>query len=680
MWQNGLKKIWYGGDYNPEQWGRSIWDEDARLFKLAGIDVATVNVFTWALLQPSEEEYDFSMLDHLLEKLGSNGVSVCLGTATAAHPAWMAKRYPGVLRVDWEGRKRQFGGRHNSCPNSPVYRKYAARLADKLAERYRDHPGLVMWHVSNEYGGYCYCEQCAAAFREWLRNRYGTLGVLNLAWYTSFWGHTFYDWDEIVPPNMLSEGVHWNYKRSNQNSISLDYFRFQSDSLLACYQLEAEAIRKHSAVPITTNFMGAYKELDYMKWAKAIDVISWDSYPAPNQPPARNAWMHDLMRGLKEGQPFMLMEQTPSHANWQPYCKLKRNGEIKKWSYQAIARGADTVMFFQLRKSAGSCEKMHGAVIEHAGHEHTRVFRECAELGQELQRLGDKLIGARVEAKVAILFDWDNWWALELSSGPSNDMDYVNEVFKFYEVLFEANIQTDTIGLDADFSSYEILIAPVMYMVKPGFAAKAEAFVKAGGTFVTTYFSGIAGESDVVPLGGYPGELRSLLGIWAEETDALYPDESNRIVMKAMEGEFPSASYSCSFLCDLIHAESAEVVAEYGDDFYAGMPAVTVNRFGAGQAWYIATSPEKAFLQQLLSKLCKDKGIKPLLPRSAGIEVSRRVKGDSSFTFVINHLPKEATLDVGTLEGLELLRNAPVQGALTLPPYGVAIVETEQRA
>jgi len=676
MWNNPLNKIWYGGDYNPEQWDRSVWNEDARLFKLAGIDVATVNVFTWAMLQPSEEEYDFSLLDDILSHLERSGVSVCLGTATAAHPAWMAKRYPDILRVDWEGRQRMYGGRHNSCPNSPTYRKYAALLAEKLAERYGNYPGLLMWHVSNELGGYCYCPRCAAAFRVWLKRKYRTIEALNEAWYTRFWSHTFYDWDEIVPPNMLSEGVHWNYKRSNQNSISLDYFRFGSDSLLDCYRLEAEAIRRHSGAPITTNFMGAYKEMDYGKWAKHIDVISWDSYPAPDQPPARNAWMHDLMRGLKGGQPFMLMEQTPSHANWQPYCKLKRKGEVRKWSYQAVARGADTVMYFQLRKSAGSCEKMHGAVIEHAGHEHTRVFRECAELGAELQRLGDKLVGARVDAKIALLFDWENWWALELSSGPSNDLDYVNEIMKFYEALYESNLPSDTIGLDADFSRYAILIAPVMYMVKPGFAAKIERYVEAGGTFVATYFSGIVGETDLVPPGGYPGELRKVLGIWAEETDALYPHERNRIVMRSEWGRL-KGEYSSSFLCDLIHAETAEVIAEYGDDFYAGMPALTVNRSGAGEAWYVATSPENRFLQGFLGNLCADKGIAPLLPPHEGIEVSRRVKDGRAYLFILNHNLTAAAVDTGLEGARDAFTGENACRILTLLPHGVAILELE---
>lgn len=321
MINDKLQKIWYGGDYNPEQWDEATWAEDQRMFKLAGIDVATINVFSWALNQPDENTYDFSWLDETIDRLYQDGVSICLATSTAAHPpAWMAKRYPDVRRVDFDGKKRQFGGRHNSCPNSPTYHKYAERIAERLAERYKNHPAVLVWHVSNEYGGYCYCENCQKAFRVWLKDKYQTLEAVNEAWNTRFWGHTFYDWEEIVPPNGLSE--EWQGgQNTNFQGISLDYRRFQSDSLLDVYKLERDALKRHTPdIPVTTNLMGLYPELDYFKWGgKEMDVVSWDNYPSIDTPVSMTAMTHDLMRGLKSGQPFMLMEQTPSQQNWQPY-------------------------------------------------------------------------------------------------------------------------------------------------------------------------------------------------------------------------------------------------------------------------------------------------------------------------------------------------------------------------
>lgn len=672
MINDKLPKIWYGGDYNPEQWDAPVWAEDERMFKLAGIDVATINVFSWALIQPSEDTYDFSGLDEMMDRLYKNGTYVCLATGTGGHPAWMAHRYPEVTRVDVQGRKRKFGGRHNSNPNSPVYREFAKKLAGKLAERYKDHPALVAWHISNEYGGYDYSEQSAAAFRVWLKERYGSLDRLNKAWNTRFWGHTFYDWEEIVVPNELSE--EWNGNRTNFQGISLDYRRFMSYSLLECYKLEYDAIKVHSQnVPITTNLMGFYPELDYFEWAKYMDVISWDNYPSLDTPVSHTAMTHDLMRGLKSGQPFMLMEQTPSQQNWQPYNSLKRPGVMRLWSYQAVARGADTVLFFQLRRSIGACEKYHGAVIEHVGHEHTRVFRECAELGKELEQLGDTLLDARGQAEVGIIYDWENRWALDLSSGPSVALDYVNEVHKYYDALYQQHIEADMIGVEEDLSKYKIVIAPVLYMIKPGFAEKVESFVRNGGTFITTYFSGIVNENDLVTVGGYPGELREVLGIWAEEIDALLPGMSNEIVMNKEWGAL-SGSYKCDLLCDLIHSEGAEVLAQYGSDFYKGMPVITANSFGAGKAYYVATSPEAGFLTGFLANLCEEKGIKPLVAAPAGIESVQRVKDGVSFLFLLNHAEDELSADIGPAIRTDLLTGKKYSGSAVVPGRGVLIL------
>ncbi|MDQ0915828.1 beta-galactosidase [Paenibacillus sp. V4I5] len=667
-----LPKIWYGGDYNPEQWDKEIMNEDLRMFNLSGIDVATLNVFSWALSQPNEDTYDFAWLDEIIDRLYENGTYVCLATSTGAHPAWMARKYPDVLRVDFEGRKRKFGGRHNSCPNSPTYRKYSERIAEKLAEHYKEHPAVLIWHVSNEYGGYCYCDHCADGFRNWLQERYTTLETLNKAWNTGFWGHTFYEWEEIVPPNALSE--EWGVDNTNFQGISLDYRRFMSDSLLECYKLEYNAIKKNTPdLPVTTNLMGLYKQLDYFKWAKHLDVVSWDNYPSLDTPISLTAMTHDLMRGLKQGQPFMLMEQTPSQQNWQPYNSLKRPGVMKLWSYQAVAHGADTVMFFQLRRSVGACEKYHGAVIEHVGHEHTRVFRECAELGSELQKLSDSLLDTRINARVAIVFDWENRWAIELSSGPTVALKYVDEVHKYYDALFQQNIQADLIGTDTDLSDYDIVIAPVLYMVKEGYAKRVEDFVRSGGTFLTTFFSGIVNENDIVSLGGYPGELREVLGIWAEEIDALFPDQSNQIVLNEQWGAL-SGEYQCGLLCDLIHSEGAEIKAVYGSDFYQGMPALTVNKFGAGQAWYVATSPEPSFLQGFLANLCKEKGITAPIPPVSGVEISQRTNESETYLFILNHNDQPVNVDLGTVKGMDLIAGQPVTNTATLSAKGVLIL------
>ncbi|MBW8348271.1 beta-galactosidase [Bacillus sp. IITD106] len=642
-----INKIAYGGDYFPEQWPKDIWKEDMRITKLADIDIMSVNIFSWAMLQPDENTYDFSELDEIMDMLYENNIHASLATSTAAHPAWMAKRYPDILRVDFDGRKRKFGCRHNSCPNSPTYRKFAARLVEKIADRYKDHPALVVWHVSNEFGEECYCDNCERAFRLWLKDKYKTLDELNRAWNTKFWGHVFYDWDEIVVPNNLSEHLGTDTFTAFQG-ISLDYKRFNSDSLLECYKMEYDIIKKYTPnIKITTNMMGAYKPLDYQKWGKYVDIVSWDNYPTLDAPMSKVAMNHDLMRGLKNGDPFMLMEQTPSVTNWHPYNALKRPGVMRLWSYQAVAHGADTIQFFQIRRSIGACEKYHGAVIDHVGHEHTRVFREVAQLGKELTRLENRIIDARTNAKVAIVFDWENWWATELSSGPSRDLKYYDEVWKYYHAFYENNISVDMIGVEDDISQYSIVVAPVLYMTKSGHAERIDAFVKAGGTFVTTFFSGIVDEHDLVITGGYPGELRKILGIWVEEIDALPSGQTNKIIVENKMDGFNDV-YSCSLLCDILHLEGAEAIAVYGEDFYKGTSAVTKNSYGKGTAWYVATSMDEEFMADFISKLCLENKIKPILGKKApkGVEISIREKDQQRYIFVLNHNEESRIVEI----------------------------------
>ena len=670
-YSNKVNKIVYGGDYNPEQWPKEVWKEDMRLLKEAHIDVLTLNVFAWAPLQPSEEEYDFSRLDEIMELAGEHGFSVCLATSTAAHPAWMAKKYPDILRVEFNGMKRKFGGRHNSCPNSPTYRKYSVRLAKKLAERYKDCDNLIAWHISNEYGGECYCDNCEKAFRVWLKKKYRTIEELNRAWNTSFWGHTFYEWDEIVLPNLLSE--HFEYDRSQFQGMTLDYKRFNSESMLECYKMEYEAVKSVTPnLPVTTNLMGFYKNLDYKMWAKYMDVVAWDNYPANEDTPAQIAMSHDLMRGIKEGTPFLLMEQTPSVTNWLSYNALKRPGVMRLWSYQAVAHGADSVMFFQMRRSIGACEKLHGAIIDHVGTNQTRVYREAQALGKELERIGEETLGAVTEAEVAVYFDWDNWWAIECSAGPSCELKYKDEVYLYYEALHSLNIPADIVGEEDDLERYKVLIAPILYMTKPGYDEKIRRFVKKGGVFVTTFFSGIVDEHDLVITGGYPGRLRDILGIWVEESDALPHGVQN-------EFSYQGIVYPAKLLCDLSHPEGAEVLSTYEKDFYQGMPAITKNSFGKGEAYYVATRSDRAFYEKFIGTLCKEAGIRPVAEPQKKLEATIRSNENGRYLFLLNH-GEEMLSVILEYSGKELLSGNTYQAGekVKLPAKGVFILSLQE--
>ncbi|MDO4621052.1 MAG: beta-galactosidase [Lachnospiraceae bacterium] len=670
--EHKLKRILYGGDYNPNQWPREIWKQDMIFFKDAHINTATINVFSWAKIQPEENRYDFSELDDIVDMLSREGYDIILATSTAAMPAWLVKRYPEVARTDYEGRHYRFGERHNACPNSLVFQKYASKLADELAKRYGNRPNVTCWHISNEYGGVCYCENCAKAFRVWLKKKYQTLDRLNEAWNTEFWGHTFYDWDEIVPPNQLGDGL-WGGNTAFAG-MSIDYMRFNSDGMLDNFKMEKAAIRKHDRkTPITTNLMGTYKELDYFKWAKEMDVVSWDNYPSYNTPWSRVAMTHDLMRGLKNA-PFILMEQTPSQQNWQAYNSLKRPGQMRAQSYQTIAHGADSILFFQLRRSKGGCEKFHGAVISHAQTENTRVFREVAELGAELEQLGTKTIGSVNQAEVGMIFDWENFWAVEYTSGPSVNLKYVDQISRYYQYFYDKNIGVDMVSVEGDFSKYKMLVAPVLYMIKDGVKERLEQFVKNGGVLVTTMMSGIVDQSDNVHLGGYPGPLREMAGVWVEEIDALAPTQSNRLVFN------DGSESSCGMLCDVIHPETAEVIANYGEDFYQGTPAVTRNAFGSGCVYYIGTVPENAGIGKVLDLAVQERGVHSVIEEETKLEVTVRSTEDADYIFLINFTDEQQKVPESLIGLTDLLTGDAADSTECMKKYDVKLLKKERNS
>ncbi|MBR8639192.1 beta-galactosidase [Streptomyces tuirus] len=660
-------KIPYGGDYNPEQWPEAVQDDDHRLFTRAGIDTLTVGVFTWSLTQPGPDTYDFTVLDRILDRAAAEGRQVCLATGTAALPPWLAKRHPEVNRTDFEGRRHRYGQRHNFCPSSPAYRRYAGDLARRLAERYAHHPALLAWHINNEYGGVCYCDLCADAFREWLRDRHGTLDALNDAWWTTFWSHRYTDWDQIEPPSALTE--HWGGPDHTAfQGITLDYFRFTTDALLGCFLAEKEAIRTHDPdTPVTTNFMGTFRPLDYHRWAPHLDFASWDNYPPLDAPPTRPALAHDLMRGLKDGAPFWLMEQTPSTTACRDVNPLRRPGELRLATFQAIAHGADAALYFQMRASRGACEKYHGAVIGHAGRDDTRVFGEVADLGAELERLGAVTLGARTPARVALLFDWDSWWALEISDGPSRLVKYPDVVHAYYRAAREAGADVDVVPQTADLTAYDVVLAPALHMIKGDLATRLEAVAGRGGTVLATFLSGRVDEHDRAFLTDVPGPLAVLMGVRVDEWDARPPEFAQTI---------PELGTEARLVFEIVRPRGAEPVASYGKDFYAGTPAVTRNRFGGGEGWYVATALDQPGVAEVVRGILGRHDLLGPYADHPTVETATRVAPDGTrLLFLLNHAPEPAHLTAHTT-ATDLLTGKRVdQGEpLLLDPLGVAIL------
>ena len=663
----------HGGDYNPDQWQDrpDILEEDMRLMQLANCNAMSVGIFAWAALEPEEGKFDFTFMDKTMDDVYKAGGRVVLATPSGARPAWLSMKYPEVLRTNADGSRNTHGMRHNHCYTSPIYRQKMTEINRRIAERYKDHPALLVWHLSNEYGGKCYCENCKQAFREWLKDKYKTRDALNHAWWTAFWAHTYTDWSQIDPP--MDHGEQYT------NGLDLDWRRFCTHQTTDFMKAEIRAIREFTPnVPVTTNMMGYYGGLDYRVLAKELDVIANDIYPTwrgdqNDIATAMNtAFTHDLSRTLLH-KPFMLMECTPSHVNWHDYNKLKRPGAHELSALQTIAHGGDTVQYFQFRKSRGAGEQFHGAVVDHEGSENTRVFKEVSALGARMKQL-DAIVGTKTEARVAILHDWSNGWALNNAQGFQNKRKKLGTTQQqFYMSFWKRGINVDIICPEDDYTNYDLVIAPMFYAVGNEQGKKLADYVEQGGTLVCTYTTAMVDDTTLAHLGGWPGAgLRKVFGIWNEEIDTLYPDDSN--VVTTAFGEVKAIDY-----CELIHAEGAEVLATYASDFYAGRPAATVNTYGKGKAYYFAFRDTGDFTDAMMEKLMGELGIASdfdgALPY--GVSAHSRTDGESVFVFLQNF--NTAPVTVTTAKNwVTVEKNTPVTGDIALAPYETVILKGDK--
>jgi beta-galactosidase len=659
-WVQRPAGLCYGGDYNPEQWPREVWVEDIALMKEAGINLVSIAIFSWVLLEPREGEYDFEWLDHLMDLLHDAGISVDLGTPTAAPPAWFWKKYPQARPVTREGVTLGNGSRGMASPSSAEYRRAAANITGQLARRYAAHPALVLWHVHNEYGAPVsdsYDDASVAAFREWLKARYGTLDELNRAWGTLFWGQKYGEWDEIDAPR-LSASV------SNQ-AQRLDFHRFTSDALLQCYVNERDVIRRYTPdIPVTTNFMATNcLSADYWKWSKEVDIVANDHYLVAQRTDNHIllAMDADLTRSLAGNRPWMLMEHSTGAVNWQGRNIAKRPGELARNSLAHLARGADAVMFFQFRASRFGAEKFHSAMLPHAGTG-TRIWREVLDLGDHLKKLAAAK-GSTVKSRVAILWDVESFWAQDLEWRPSSDLNHRERIEAYYTALWQAGISVDFAHPEADLSGYSLVLAPALYLVGHKAAANLKEYVRDGGNLLVSYFSGIVDAHDTVPAGASPGALREVLGLEIHEFLPLRENETVTL----------SSGAAGTVWAEEIHPGTATVVSRYIDGPAASRPATTRNAFGKGTAWYVSTKLDGGDLAAVVLDAVESSGIETAPRPPAGLEVAVRSNATETFTFLINHAETDAEYPAA---GRDLLSGETVSGTTVVPAGTVCVIHT----
>lgn len=661
----------HGGDYNPEQWldRPDILEEDVRLMKKAGVNSATLGVFSWSVLEPEEGEFHFEWLEAIIDRLYQNGIYTVLSTPSGARPAWLDAAYPEAMRVDRTGMRAHHGGRHNHCMSSPIYREKVALIDRKLAERFGSHPGVIMYHISNEFSGECFCPHCVKKFRGYLADKYDNdIEKLNAAWWTAFWSHRYNSFEQIEPPFANGE--------TSVMGLNLEWRRFTTWNTNDFMKAEIEVLHSVTPdIPTTANLMRLFGGLDYRKMAPDMDVVSWDNYPTFHNDwetladtMTETAFQHAVMRSLKRGKPFMMMESAPGLVNWQPVNKLKRPGVHRLACLQAVACGSDSVQYFQWRKGRGSYEQFHGAVVDHIGTDDTRVFREVAEVGELLRKIAPAA-GTTVKPRAALLFDWDNRWAIDDAKAFSQaSKKYEETCIDIWKAFFRLGADMDVVGSDEDLSDYNVVAAPMLYMLQPGTAENLKRFVERGGQLFATYCTGYVDKEQLCFLGGFPGDgLKSLFGIVSEEIDSLYPSDRNGIVLE------DGSCWEVRDYAEILRVQDAQVLGTYADDFYKGTAALTCKEYGKGRAYYAAARTAAEQMQPLFGKLLADAGI-PVRKLPEGVECHVRSGESGNYAFYLNSTSEQVS--VSGVAGRELVADAEVEGVLTLPAFGVAVVHS----
>ncbi|MDW4572018.1 beta-galactosidase [Microbacterium sp. M3] len=669
----------YGADYNPDQWPEEVWDEDVRLMREAGVNIVSLGIFAWSRIQPAEDVWDFDWLDTVIGKLHAGGIAVNLATATASPPPWVSATYPETLPADESGASYWPGSRQHFAPSSPTYRRLAGELVRRLAERYAHHPAVVMWHVGNEFGCHLWMDFSDAArdaYRAWLEKKYATVAALNEAWGTSFWSQRYGSFDEVFPPRLAPY--------SHNPSSMLDWRRFTSDMLLECYLMEREILLAAGATqPITTNFMGPFKPADYRRWAPFMDVIADDCYPDPANPHRVRdaAFQRDLVRSLKPGVPWLLWEQATDAVNWRPANAGKRPGALMAETAQSVARGADGIMFFQWRQSRAGSEKFHSAMLPHAGTE-TRTWDAVTELGARLAALPSLPAPGRGDAQVALVFDWENWWAVEERDHPTR-IDYLALVLEWYGAFHARGIQVDIIGPEEAGSPYDLVVAPALYLLRDEGAEALSRFVGDGGTLLTGPFTDIVDAHDQFRDGGFLTQLGPVLGLRFEDFGALAGTAASASGVGALAADALHAvpatagatvefavgdtTHTGRLVAESVHPAGADVVASFASGPQTGSAAVTRHRFGAGAAWYTATQPDPDGIAAIVDAVVAASGVRPVVAGlPAGVEAARR----GGLVTLINHGDDRVEI---AIEGTDA-ETGLVTDRVVLDPQGVAFV------
>ncbi|OXL84243.1 hypothetical protein BCV73_14885 [Paenibacillus sp. SSG-1] len=667
--------MYFGVDYYPEHWPEERWAVDARMMREANINIVRLAEFAWAKLEPEEGRYDFAWLDHAIEVLAREGIKIILGTPTAAAPKWLMDKYPDMYPVDVHGLTKGFGTRRHYCVNHPVYQKYSATIARVMAEHYKDNEHVVAWQIDNEFGGPCYCQSDLHAFRIWLREKYGTVDKLNEEWGTVFWSHTYRSWEEIMLPTYaasdgFSQGGSGGLMSTPYNhnpGMQLDYRRFYSDSTVAYQRLQIEEIRACSSLPITHNLMGHFSEIDYFDLGKDLDFISWDNYPNNmwgKSSPLTVAMAHDLMRGIKN-QNYWMMEQQSGPCGWHSLGDTPEPGQLRLWTYQAIAHGADAMVYFRWRACTVGIEQYWHGILDHDGVGRRR-YREITAIGHELKELSPLFVGAANNNTVALIKSYDQVWS-HRAQPHNRNFSYEALLAGYYDAVAGQHVGVDVVSVETDFTPYKLVLMPAFNLMTEEIADKCEAYVAGGGSLLITFRSGTRTWNNRMTTLTLPGLFRRLAGVELEEYDSV---NFGRTV--SVRGQFGDGT--ASMWCDVLKLEGAESLADYESHYYSGTPAVTVHTYGKGKVYYVGCDLDDRAMESLMKLVLGREGAVPSLPQKYdGVEAVEREKDGKRYLMLLNHRSESVEVELGSTY-IDALSKQTMEGRILLEPYAVHVL------
>jgi beta-galactosidase len=664
-------KFYFGADYYPEHWPEERWTEDARLMKEAGFNVGRLAEFAWAKMEPGEGQFDFNWLDRAIGVLSTQGIQIVLGTPTASPPPWLMAKHDDLFLVEANGVRRTYGMRREYCPSHPLYRQQTRSIVSQMAEHFKDNSAVIGWQIDNELGDRCYCDTCRAEFQSWLRKKYETLDIMNEKWGTIFWSHTYSDWSQIPLPlttALPNTPVH-------NPGLALDYRRFMSDTYRAYQKLQVEIIRQHCPGHfITHNLMGfGYNQLNYYDLASDLDHVSWDIYPRhqwdmkADVDPTRAALSGDTMRGLKK-QNYWVMEQQSGGGGWENLAVTPKPGELRLWTYQSIAHGADAVVYFRWRSARYGTEQYWLGILDHHGIPGRR-YEEVLRVGKELQKIGKLIAGSQIKPQIAIVHSYCTRFAFQVQ--PNNPrFGYENHIQDIYRGFHNNNIPVDIVSEDDPLIGYRVVVVPAMYILSDKTAMNLERYASTGGIVAFTPRTGVKDEFNAVINMKLPGLVTSMCGIEIEECISMPGDQENQIrfTLPELEGCFRTFA-----IADVLEPRGAEVVGWHTQDFYAGKPAATIHRCNYGRVIYLGVIGDGEFYEAIARWISGLASVAPLLPAAAGVEVTERWQGEQRLLFVLNHSEQSQNIQLDS-NYTNLLDDQTQSGEVQIEPYGVLLL------